>query len=62
MHEASAGREALEVCQRDSDGTDLMLSDVVMPKMSVRGFDFLDGWVSAPRGDRYEEITHPCHR
>ena len=32
--EACAGKEALEVCRRDSDGIDLVLSDVVMPGMS----------------------------
>ncbi len=32
--EASTGKEALEVCQGDSDGIDLVLSDVVMPQMS----------------------------
>jgi CheY-like chemotaxis protein len=34
VFEASTGKEALEVCQRDSGGIDLVLSDVVMPRMS----------------------------
>jgi PAS domain S-box-containing protein len=34
VHEASSGEEALEICERHSGDIDLMLSDVVMPKMS----------------------------
>jgi CheY-like chemotaxis protein len=34
VHEAKTGQEALELCQRHSDDIDLVLSDVVMPKMS----------------------------
>jgi CheY-like chemotaxis protein len=34
VYEARTGKEALELCQRHSDDIDLVLSDVVMPKMS----------------------------
>jgi PAS domain S-box-containing protein len=34
VHEARTGKEALELCQRHSQDIDLLLSDMVMPKMS----------------------------
>jgi CheY-like chemotaxis protein len=34
VHEACTGKEALEICQRLSGAIDLVLSDLVMPKMS----------------------------